>query len=91
MKTYEQIARETGASVEDVRKAMYAVEKIRLVTPHCINERVSVTYDVVWFVNSIRGCGYGLKSDRLAFSCGRGKTREESVIDALTRNPASIA
>lgn len=75
MKSFEEIAEETGTTIEQVRCAMADAEK---------------TYDTFnglygkWFVCAI---GYGYATDRVSHAEGMGATREAAVIDALTNHP----
>lgn len=75
MKSYTEIAEETGTTVEMVRSAMVNAEKSA--------DTFNGTYRL-WFVCSE---GYGDWNDRYCHADGRGGTREEAVIDALTNRP----
>lgn len=75
MKSYAEIAQETGTSIEQVRRAMNSAE------------RPADTFDgayAKWFVWTV---GYGMWMDRYSHADGRGETREAAVIDALNRHP----
>lgn len=89
MRSYKEIAKETGHSVADVREAMNNAEKreqpyTRIVDdydnppsvfPTCYG-RMEIAYDSYWVV---------LDKWRLEHVEGSGRTKEEAVIDALNK------
>lgn len=89
MRSYKEIAKETGHSVADVREAMNNAEKreqpyVRIVDdydnppsvfPTCYG-RMEIAYDSYWVV---------LDKWRLEHVEGSGRTKEEAVIDALNK------
>lgn len=89
MRSYKEIARETGHSVADVREAMSNAEKREQpyerivedydnppsVFPTCYG-RMEIAYDIYWVV---------LDKWRLEHVEGSGRTKEEAVIDALNK------
>lgn len=92
MRSYKEIARETGHSVADVREAMNNAEKREV--PYCRTYdvfdnppsqllqgpsrygRQEIAYDIYWVV---------LDKWRLEHVEGSGRTKEEAVIDALNK------
>lgn len=89
MKSYLEIAEETGATVADVREAMNNAEKReqpyvhivmttiirRAFFPTCYG-RMEIAYNSYWVV---------LDKWRLEHVEGSGRTKEEAVIDALNK------
>lgn len=75
MKSYEEIAKENGFTVDQVRSAMVYAEKTRD-TFHGLYGK--------FFVCVI---GYGDYNDRVSHAEGMGPTREAAVIDALKKHP----
>lgn len=89
MRSYKEIAKETGHSVADVREAMNNAEKreqpyVRIVDdydnppsvfPTCYG-RMEIAYDVYWVV---------LDKYLLRNVEGSGRTREDAVVDALNK------
>ncbi|KAB8292706.1 hypothetical protein [Bifidobacterium apri] len=75
MKTLQEIAEETGTTVEMAKVAKDFAEKSV--------DTFGGTYSK-WFVCAV---GYGHWGDRYSHAEGHGATRDEAVIDALTKKP----
>ena len=89
MKSYLEIAEETGATVADVREAMNNAEKREQPYVHIVDDydnppsvfptcygRMEIACDSYWVV---------LDKWRLEHVEGSGRTKEEAVIDALNK------
>lgn len=88
MKSYEQIARDNNASIDDVRAAAEAAERITVPVEHIPADLQSdgcpiIREETYWLVNSRSGRSYADPTERLGAAFGFSRTREEAIERAL--------
>lgn len=88
MKTYEQIARDNNASINDVRAAAEAAERISIPVEHIPAGPQSdgcpiICEETCWLINSRSGRRYADPTERLGAAFGFGRTRQEAIERAL--------